>query len=84
MTDQDIRDGVIYSLVTNSTSSCPLSDLDDQMEVFLMQLHAEAGPQDSTSFNLLINHKHCIASYVYQEVKDKNPHSLDPNTRMIP
>jgi hypothetical protein len=84
VTDQDIRDDTIYSLVTNSTSSYPLSDLDDQMEVLLMQLHVEAGPQNPSSFNLVVNHKHCIASYVYQEVKDKKFHSFDPNTRAIP
>ena len=84
VTDQDIRDDVIYSLVINSTPNHPLSesDPDDQTEVLLMQLHAESGAQSSSSF-LVINHKHCIASYVYQEVKDKNVHSLDPNTCMI-
>jgi len=80
VTDQDIRDDDIYSLIINSASSYPLSDLDDQMEVLLMQLHAEAGPQNPSSFNLVINHKHCIASYVYQEMKDENFHLFDPNT----
>jgi hypothetical protein len=81
VTDQDIRDDVVYASVTNSTASYRSSDLDDQMEVFLMQLHVETGPQNPSSFNLVVNHKHCIASYVCQEVQDKNFHFLDPNTR---
>lgn len=83
MTDHDIRDDAVYSSVSNSTSGYPLSDLDDQMEVLFMQLDVESKPQNST-FNLVINHKHCIASYVYEEVQDKNFHSFDPNTRTIP
>lgn len=79
VTDHDIRDDAVYSSVSNSTSGYPLSDLDDQMEVLFMQLDVESKPQNST-FNLVINHKHCIASYVYEEVQDKNFHSFDPNT----
>jgi hypothetical protein len=82
VTEQDIRDDAIYSLVTGSTSNFPLSDLDDHIEVLLM--HIQPGPQSTSSFNLVINHKHCVASYVYQEVKDNNFHSLDPNTRTMP
>jgi hypothetical protein len=81
VTEQDIRDDAVYSLVTTSTSNFPLSDLDDHIEVLLM--HIQPGPQSPSSFNLVINHKHCIASYAYQEVKDKNFHSLDPNTRTM-
>jgi hypothetical protein len=80
VTDQDIRDDAIFSSISNSISSYPLSELGDKMEVFLMQLFVGTG---LPSFNLVINHKHCIASYVSQQVQDKNFHSLAPNTRMI-
>lgn len=51
------------------------------MEVFLVQ----AGPPNLPSFNLVINHKHCIASYQfdYQDVKDINFLFLNPNTCKI-
>ncbi|GLB33676.1 hypothetical protein LshimejAT787_0105600 [Lyophyllum shimeji] len=79
VTNQDVRDPGICELVTRSTANYPLPDLDDQMEVQLL-VSTDAGQQGMASLFLVINHKHCVASYDLREVKDENVHLLDPNT----
>jgi hypothetical protein len=81
VTDQDIRDDLVYQLVTKHTLSYPLSDLDERMEVQLhVKTHVEG--EGAAAFNLVVNHKHCVAAYERSEIKDENVQTFDPNTRM--
>jgi len=43
-------------------------------------VQTNAGQQGTASLFLVINHKHCVASYDLREVKDDNVCLLDPNT----
>ena len=64
VTDEDIRDPEIYQSVMNKCSLYPLSELEDEMEVYL---HSSSVEVDS-SFNMAINHQLCLASYNLNEV----------------
>lgn len=81
VTDQDIRDDLVYNLITQYTSDYPLSELDERMEV---QLHVKTqyGEEGAATFYLVVNHKDCVASYERAEVKDGKASTFDPNTRM--
>jgi len=56
-------------------SEYPLSGLTEGMEVHLhvqslQNLKESVGKYSITSFNFTINHNHCVASSVFDEVKD--------------
>lgn len=79
VTNQDIRDPDIFEIVTKNTANYPLPDLDASMEVQLL-VQMSAGLQGMASLFLVINNKHCVASYDLREVKGDNVCLLDPNT----
>lgn len=79
VTNQDIRDPDILELVNRTTANYPLPNLNDEMEVqLLVQTHLRH--LGAPNLFLVINHKHCVASYDLREVKHDNVHLLDANT----
>jgi len=82
VTDQDIRQLETFEIIEQSYSEYPLSALTEGMEVHLhvqslqsLQISQEPGTVQNSSmrsFNLTINHNHCVASSVFDEVKDLN------------
>ncbi|KII94619.1 hypothetical protein PLICRDRAFT_97210, partial [Plicaturopsis crispa FD-325 SS-3] len=76
VTDEDVRLPDTYDAVMRNCRQYPVSMLNDDMEVHLNGLP----PEDTASFNLVANHKHCIASYDLHEVTDSNVSALSlPN-----
>lgn len=56
-------------------------DIQEGMEIHLLlpRQQANAG---RASYNLVINHVFCVASYVQEEVNHDRVHLLEPNRRM--
>ncbi|PPQ65223.1 hypothetical protein CVT26_000200 [Gymnopilus dilepis] len=81
VTDHDIREPGILAALEDSRSHYPLDDLTDGMEVQLVQTRSAAKVSENSfsSWNLTINHKHCVASYNFEEVRNDNPALLGPN-----
>lgn len=67
-----------------SCSHYPLSELSEGMEVHIHHIHHQlATEQPVTSFNVAVNHTHCVASYDLDEVKGDKPHFLGPTRCMF-
>ena len=66
-----------------SCSDYPLVELSEGMEVHIHHIHHRLTEQPITSFNVAINHTHCMASYDLDEVKSDNPYLLGPTRRMF-
>jgi hypothetical protein len=61
----------------------PLSELSEGMEVHIHHIHNRSTEQPTTSFNVAVNHTHCVASYDLDEVKGDKPYLLGPTRRMF-
>lgn len=57
-------------------------DIKEGMEIHIF-LPRQQGSAGCASFNLVINHVFCVASYAQEEVNHDGVHLLEPNKRMI-
>lgn len=86
--DQNIRLPGILEMTQQTYSGYPLSELAEGMEVHLhvqAQKIAEKFEGNNggiATFNLTINHKHCVASYEIADVMGDNSCLLGPKRRM--
>ncbi|KAF8165201.1 hypothetical protein B0H34DRAFT_688250 [Crassisporium funariophilum] len=79
VTDQDLRQQDRMERTEYNCSQYPLSHLSEGMEVHLhMQTHMGFSGTNTT-FNLVINHAYCVASYDIEEIKEDNICYLSPS-----
>lgn len=78
VTDQDVRDPDMFTIIKQIASGYPLSELEEGMEVHIQsQTHRSRG---SVLLGLVINHTYCAAAYDIEQVKHGAIPLYDPDT----
>ncbi|KAJ7228788.1 hypothetical protein GGX14DRAFT_415053 [Mycena pura] len=85
ITDQDIRLHEVHEILQEALRSNPLESLDagEELEIHLhmtTELQASEAAPGRGIMSLAINHKHCIASYTVEEVKEFEALQTDLHT----